>query len=82
MRLPRDIGSQDLARRLASYGYTVTRQTGKHVKLTSSQTGREHQITVTTSLPLRMATVNNILIEVAGYLAMEKDVLTACLFAP
>ena len=80
MRLPRDIGGQDLARRLAQYGYAVTRQTGSHIKLTSNQTGREHQITFTISRLLRMATLNNILVEVATYLAIDKDTLSASLF--
>ena len=82
MRLPRDVGGQDLARRLGVYGYSITRQTGSHVMLTSNQiTGREHQITLTTGRLLRMATLNNILVEAAAYLGMDKDVLITALFA-
>jgi predicted RNA binding protein YcfA (HicA-like mRNA interferase family) len=80
MRLPRDIGSQDLARRLGQYGYSISRQTGSHLKLTSNHNGREHQVTFTTGYPFRMATLNNILVEVAAYLAIEKDALVAALF--
>ena len=40
MRLPRDIGGEELAGRLSRYGYSVTRQTGSHMRLTSKQTGR------------------------------------------
>ena len=82
MRLPRDIGGQDLARRLAVYDYTIIRQTGGHLKLMSNRTGQEHQITLTTGRMLRMATFNSVLVEVARYLTMEKNALAASLFAP
>ena len=80
MRLPRDIGGPDLARRLAVYGYSITRQTGGHLKLTSNQAGREHSLTFTTTRLLRMATLNNILVEAAAYLGIEKDALAAAIF--
>jgi predicted RNA binding protein YcfA (HicA-like mRNA interferase family) len=80
MRLPRDVGGLDLSRRLAAYGYAVTRQTGSHVKLASNHTGREHQLTIATARLLRMATLNNILVDVAAYLGIEKDTLAATLF--
>ncbi|APV43412.1 hypothetical protein Dform_00047 [Dehalogenimonas formicexedens] len=82
MRLPRDVGGQDLARRLSFYGYSITRQTGCHVKLTSTQSGREHHITLTTGRLLRMATLNNVLAEIAAFTAIEKDALSAALFTP
>ncbi|XUX00462.1 MAG: hypothetical protein TUN42_00345 [Dehalogenimonas sp.] len=80
MRLPRDIGGQDLVRRLALYGYSITRQTGCHVKIMSAQAGREHQITIATGRLLRMATLNNILTEIAGFFALEKEALITALF--
>ena len=80
MRLPRDIGGQDLARGLAPYGYAITRQTGCHLKLTSNHTGREHHLTITTSRLLRLATINNVLVEIAAYLAIDKDALAAAIF--
>jgi predicted RNA binding protein YcfA (HicA-like mRNA interferase family) len=81
VRLPRDTGGPDLARRLAKCGYTMARQTGSHLKLTSNHNGPEHQLTITTSPLLRMGTLNNILVEVAAYLGIEKDALAATLFA-
>jgi len=80
VRLPRDIGGQYLVRQLALYGYSITRQTGCHVKIMSAQAGREHQITITTGRLLRMATLNNILTEIASYLSIEKDALITALF--
>jgi predicted RNA binding protein YcfA (HicA-like mRNA interferase family) len=37
MRLPRDLGGEELAVLLRRYGYEVTRQTGSHVRLTTRQ---------------------------------------------
>ncbi len=44
MKLPRDISGTELAKALGRYGYTVTRQTGSHLRLTT-QTDGEHHIT-------------------------------------
>ena len=52
MRLPRDVGGEELAMRLGLYGYEVTRQAGSHMRLTTVQ-GGEHHITVPKHKPLR-----------------------------
>jgi predicted RNA binding protein YcfA (HicA-like mRNA interferase family) len=36
MRLPRNLSGHELANSLKALGYTVTRQTGSHLRLTSS----------------------------------------------
>ena len=41
MKIPRDRNGADLARRLATYGYVVTRQSGSHMRL-SRQAGDQH----------------------------------------
>ncbi len=46
MKLPRDIGGEELAKLLGKHGYEVTRQTGSHVRLTKTA-GEEHHITIT-----------------------------------
>ncbi|MBN1657436.1 MAG: type II toxin-antitoxin system HicA family toxin [Anaerolineae bacterium] len=56
MRLPRDIGGEDLAARLTRYGYEVTRQTGSRMRLTTTE-GGEHHITVPRHKPLRVGTL-------------------------
>jgi len=38
-RLPRDVSGADLAKLLAALGYTVTRQKGSHLRLTTTQGG-------------------------------------------
>ena len=46
MKLPRDMGGEELAALLGRYGYKITRQTGSHMRLTSTSKGFEHHITV------------------------------------
>jgi hypothetical protein len=42
MRLPRDFSGDQLAILLRRYGYEVTRQTGSHMRLTTTQEGEQH----------------------------------------
>ncbi|HLY60253.1 MAG TPA: type II toxin-antitoxin system HicA family toxin [Terriglobia bacterium] len=71
MKLPRDQDGQKLAALLGSYGYQITRQTGSHMRLTSTLKGREHHITVPTHKALSVGTLHGILREIAIYLEME-----------
>ncbi len=66
MKLPRDIGGEELASLLSRYGYQITRQTGSHMRLTSSLQGREHHITIPKHKPLRVGTLSSILNDVAS----------------
>jgi predicted RNA binding protein YcfA (HicA-like mRNA interferase family) len=49
MRLPRDVSGRDLAKALGKLGYKTTRQTGSHMRLTTTQNG-EHHITLPTTI--------------------------------
>jgi predicted RNA binding protein YcfA (HicA-like mRNA interferase family) len=80
LRLPRDVGGDDLAGLLSRFGYAVTRQAGSHLRLTSTWTGKDHHVTIPNHKPLRIGTLNSILTEVAAYLEMEKEDLIAGLF--
>jgi len=75
MKLPRDLGGEDLASLLAKYGYRVTRQTGSHLRLTSTYKGAEHHITVPKHTPLRVGTLSSIVNEVAAYLEIDRKSL-------
>ena len=59
MRIPRDINGKDLINLLATYGYGVTRQTGSHMRLTSTIRGKEHHVTIPYHNPLRIGTLNS-----------------------
>ncbi|HVC08821.1 MAG TPA: type II toxin-antitoxin system HicA family toxin [Elusimicrobiota bacterium] len=72
MRLPRDIGGNELAALLSRYGYSVTRQTGSHLRLTT-RTGGEHHLTIPAHAVLRIGTLSAILTEVALHLKEEKS---------
>jgi predicted RNA binding protein YcfA (HicA-like mRNA interferase family) len=79
MRLPRDIGGLDLAKRLEKYGYRITRQTGSHMRLSTQEKG-EHHITIPQHKDLRVGTLHAILTDVADHLGMERDELVRTLF--
>ena len=80
MKLPRDLGGEELATRLGKYGYQVVRQTGSHIRLTSTYKDTEHHLTIPRHKPLRVGTLNGIINEVAAYLEIEKQNLIDDLF--
>ncbi len=74
MRLPRDITGQDLIKVFAKYGYQSTRQSGSHVRLTTTKKGT-HNITIPLHDPLKVGTLNSILNEVCSHVGIDKDTL-------
>ena len=80
MKLPRDMGGEELAALLGKYGYQITRQTGSHLRLTSTWKGTEHHLTIPRHKSLKLGTLNSIVNEVAAYLEMEKHTLIDNLF--
>ena len=80
MRLPRDISGSELASCLRRYSYEITRQTGSHIRLTSSAKGHAHHVTVPAHKSLKVGTLAAILGEVAAYLEMDKADLAESLF--
>ena len=75
MKVPRDLGGEELARLLGHFGYAVTRQAGSHLRLTSSSRGIEHHVTIPRHAPLKIGTLNSILKDVASYLEMDRQQL-------
>lgn len=80
MRLPRDLSGADLVKALGSLGYEQTRQTGSHMRLTTTRAG-EHHVTVPRHDPLRIGTLNGILGDVAEHFGLTRDELVERLFA-
>ena len=80
MKLPRDMGGEELAALLGSYGYKITHQTGSHIRLTSTSKGLEHHITIPRHKPLRVGTLSSIVNDIATYLEIERHKLVAQLF--
>jgi len=79
MKLPRDLGGEELACALAQLGYQITRQTGSHLRLTTTA-GGEYHITILKHKPLKVGTLNRVLNEVAQHLGMDKQELLERLF--
>jgi predicted RNA binding protein YcfA (HicA-like mRNA interferase family) len=72
VRIPRDISGADLVKALERLGYRPTRQTGSHLRLTTTLNG-EHHMTVPNHDPLRMGTLAAILASVAAHHRMTRD---------
>ena len=72
MRIPRDISSDKLIKLLDKFGYNITRQTGSHIRITSSFKGNEHHITIPSQKSLKIGTLNNIINDIIEYLEMDK----------
>ncbi len=80
MKLPRDIGGEELARLLCRQGYRIVRQTGSHIRLTSTIRGTEHHVTIPAHSPLKVGTLGAVLGDVAEYLDLERERLAHELF--
>lgn len=79
MRLPRDLSGGDLAQILRKLGYSITRQTGSHLRLTTTEHG-EHHITIPQHSPLRIGTLSAILADVATHFELTREQLYRQLF--
>lgn len=72
MKLPRDCTGETLVKALTGLGYGLTRQTGSHVRVTTSVRG-EHHVTVPSHNPIRVGTLHAILKDVAEHHAMTVE---------
>lgn len=72
MKLPRDLTGQELAKALEKRGYSITRQTGSHIRLSTEREG-EHHVTVPAHDPIKVGTLNGILRDVAAYQHLTRE---------
>jgi predicted RNA binding protein YcfA (HicA-like mRNA interferase family) len=79
MRLPRDLSGIDLAQVLRKLGYSITRQTGSHLRLTTHEHG-EHHLTIPQHTPLRIGTLSAILADVSAHFDITREQLLEQLF--
>jgi predicted RNA binding protein YcfA (HicA-like mRNA interferase family) len=79
MKLPRDLSGAQLAKALARVGYSATRQTGSHLRLTTASPS-EHHVTIPLHDPLRVGTLAAILADIAAHQATSRDELLDRLF--
>jgi predicted RNA binding protein YcfA (HicA-like mRNA interferase family) len=72
MKLPRDLGGEDLIEVLCKhYGYRRLHQEGSHVIL-ETESPRHHRLSVPNHHPLRLGTLNAILRAVAEVQGVER----------
>ena len=79
MRLPRSVSGPELAKALRGFGYEITRQTGSHMRLTTTING-QHHVTIPNHSPLRVGTLSAILVEVAAHHKVAREQLLVRLF--
>ena len=75
MKLPRDISAHDLIRALKRLDYTVTRQRGSHIRVTT-QLNSEHHEVVPAHSPIKTGTLHSILKSVATHHGIDLGELT------
>jgi predicted RNA binding protein YcfA (HicA-like mRNA interferase family) len=60
MRIPRDVTGPELAKALRVLGYSIVRQRGSHMCLTTQQDGENHEV-VPNHRPIKTGTLAGIL---------------------
>ena len=79
MKIPRDLSGRDLVKYLKPYGYTISRQTGSHIRLMTSKNG-EHHITIPNHDPLKIGTLSSIINDIAQHFDKSKEEILLHLF--
>ncbi|MDB5324199.1 MAG: YcfA family protein [Phycisphaerales bacterium] len=79
MKAPRDKSWQEVVRALGRFGYQIVRQSGSHIRLTTSQNG-EHHVTVPAHNPIRVGTLNAIVRDVARHFGKSLSEMMESLF--
>ncbi|WP_017663388.1 type II toxin-antitoxin system HicA family toxin [Baaleninema simplex] len=80
MKLPRSLSGDELAKFLQKLGYTVDRQTGSHIRMTT-QEKREHHVTIPSHKPIKIGTLTAILRDIENHFSMTRDELLNRLFS-
>ena len=75
----RDLPAREFIGLLKQFGYSISRQAGSHIRLTSVLKGDEHHITIPDK-PLKIGTINSILNDIAAYVQLSKTELLDKLF--
>lgn len=79
MKLPRDIDAQRLIKLLKKYGYETTRQSGSHIRITTSING-QHHVTIPNHSPLKIGTLSAILNQIGDHHKKSKEEIIKELF--
>ena len=71
-KINRDISGISLSKRLEKFEYSVTRQTGSHIRLTTQRSG-EHHLTIPRHDPLKIGTLSSVLNAVAEHFNISRE---------
>lgn len=70
MKLPRDVDGPRLVKALGALGYTATRQTGSHIRVTTQRDGENHEV-IPHHRPIKAGTLSGILKRIAAHHGMS-----------
>jgi len=79
MKIPRDLSAGDLIKLLKPYGYSITRQSGSHIRLTTDKIS-QHHITIPNHDPIKIGTLSAIIADIAGHFNKSKEELLREIF--
>jgi predicted RNA binding protein YcfA (HicA-like mRNA interferase family) len=79
MKAPRDMSGQQLAKALAAFGCEITRQTGSHIRPTTT-TGGQHHLTIPNHTSLRIGLLAAVLADVAQHFGHTREEVAKRLF--
>jgi len=79
MNMPRDVSGDELAKHLKAFGSLTSRQTGSHLRLTTTQQD-EHHISIPRHDSLKLGTLAGILSDVAEHLEISREEVIARVF--
>ena len=74
-----DTSAGDLIKLLKHFGYTVTRQSGSHIRLTTEKNG-QHHITIPNHNPIKLGTLSAIIADVATHFNKTKEEILSEIF--
>lgn len=72
MKLPRDVTGGQLVKALRTLGYSQTRQSGSHIRVTTQQNGENHEV-IPNASPIRVGTLSSILKSIAAHHEIEVE---------
>lgn len=79
MKLPRNISASELIKLLQKFGYSISRQKGSHIRITTSANG-EHHVTIPNNNPIKLGTLSSIIGDVAVHFNKTKEEIAKELF--
>jgi len=74
MKLPRNVSGAASVKVLRVLGYEATRQTGSHIRLSTSENGAHH-VTIPNHSPIRIGTLAAILDDAADHIGINRQEL-------